>query len=101
MKCFRAASTKKTAFLAQKNGQKMPVFGLKQCLWGLRGRMSGLPPYFEGAGLKKNVFRQVLAQVVECFGAAITKKTPFFAEKWPKKPFFSFKQCFWGLSGQL
>ena len=30
----------------------------------------------------------ILLHVVECFGAAITKKTPFFAQKWPKKAIF-------------
>ena len=39
---------------------------------------------------------------MEFFGATITKKTPFFAQKWPKKShFFGLKQCFWGVSGQL
>ena len=36
IKGFRAAITKKTHFLA-KNGQKKPIFGLKQCFWGLGG----------------------------------------------------------------
>ena len=35
-KGLRAAITKKTHFLA-KNGQKKPLFGLKQCFWGLSG----------------------------------------------------------------
>ena len=48
------------------------------------------------------LFCQVLVQVVECFGAAITKKKPhFLPENSQKKPFFGFKQCFWGLTGQL
>ena len=38
---------------------------------------------------------------MQFFGAAITKKTAFFAQKWQKKPFLGLKQCFWGLSGQL
>ena len=41
-------------------------------------------------------------QVVECFGETITKKNPIFCPKMAKKTnFFGFKQCFWGLSGQL
>ena len=48
------------------------------------------------------MFCKVLEQVVEFFGAAISKKTAFFAQKKAKKkPFFGLKQCFWGLSGQL
>ena len=35
-------------------------------------------------------------QVVECFGAAITKKNPFFAQKWPKKAFFWVQTVFLG-----
>ena len=35
-----------------------------------------------------------LEQVIDCFGAAITKKTAFFAPKGPKNAIFSSKQCF-------
>ena len=47
-------------------------------------------------------FRKILEQVIECFGAAITKKKPHFLPKNGKKmPFCSLKQHFWGLTGQL
>ena len=36
IKDFRAAITKKTHLLA-KNDRKKPIFGLKQCFWGLSG----------------------------------------------------------------
>ena len=48
------------------------------------------------------MFRKVLEQAIECFGAAMTKKNPHFLPKnGIKIPFYSLKQCFWGLSGQL
>ena len=80
MKCCRAASTKKTAFLAQKMA-KNASFWPKTVFVG--------PEWLNvGRWTQRNVFCQVLVQVVECFGAAITKKTPFFAKKWPKKAIF-------------
>ena len=48
------------------------------------------------------MFCNFLEQVIECFGAAITKKKPHFLPKnGQKMPFFALKQRFWGLSGQL
>ena len=47
------------------------------------------------------MFCNFMEPVIECFGAAITKKTALIAQKWPKMPFFGLKQRFWGLSGQL
>ena len=48
------------------------------------------------------MFCNFLEQVIECFGAAITKKNRIFCPKMAKKmPLFGLKQRFWGLSGQL
>ena len=48
----------------------------------------GPPTLFSGCWTQRNVFCKVLEQVIEFFGAAITKKTAFFAQKWPKKGLF-------------
>ena len=47
------------------------------------------------------MFCKVLEYVVECFGAAISKKTHFLPQNGKKIPFCSLKRRFWGLSGQL
>ena len=47
------------------------------------------------------MFCQVLEQVIEFFGAAITKKPHFLPKIGQKKPSFGLQQCFWGVSGQL
>ena len=48
------------------------------------------------------VFCKVLEQVIEFFGATITKKPHFWPKnKMAKKNFFGLKQCVWGVSGQL
>ena len=73
----------KTPFFAPKM-VKNAIFSPKQCFWGLSGQLWGPPPYFEGAGFEGKVLCKVLEQVIECFGAAITKKNRIFAQKWPK-----------------
>ena len=48
------------------------------------------------------MFCKVVEQVIEFFGATITKKPHFWPKnKLAKKNFFGLKQCVWGLSGQL
>ena len=61
----------------------------------------GPPTLFSGCLSQKEVFCKVLKQVIECFGAAITKKMHVLPKNGQKKPFCSLKQRFWGLSGQL
>ena len=48
-----------------------------------------------------NVFCKFLEQVIECFGAAITKQPHFLPKNGQKRTFFGLKQCFLGVSGQL
>ena len=102
VECFGAAITKKTPFFAQKKPKKA-IFWLQAVFLGPEWAVVGPPTLFSGCWTqRKNLFCKVLEQVIEFFGAAITKKTAFFAPKWPKKTtFFGLKQCFWGLSGQL
>ena len=45
---------------------------------------------------QRNVFCKVLERVIEFFGAAITKKTAFFAQEWQKKAIFLPKTVFLG-----
>ena len=47
------------------------------------------------------MFCKFLKQVIECFGAAITKQPHFLSKNGQKKTFFGLKQCFLGVSGQL
>ena len=101
VECFGAAFTKKTPFFAQK-WPKKAIFWLQTVFLGPEWAVVGPPTLFSGCWPQRNVFCNVLEQVIEFFGAAITKKTAFFAPKMaPKKTFFGLKQCFWGLSGQL
>ena len=92
MECFGAAITKQPNFLPE-NGKKRHFLGLKQCFCGVSGQLWGPPPYFEGAGLTEKMFRKVLEQLIEFFGAAITQKPRFWPENGQKKPFLGLKQC--------
>ena len=93
-------SPKKTHFLP-KNGQKKPFFWLQTVFWGPEWAVVGPPTLFSGCWTQRNVFCKVLEQVIDCFGAAITKKPHFFAPKCPKNSIFPPKQGFWGLTGQF
>ena len=42
------------------------------------------------------MFSKVFEGVIQCFGAAITKKTAFFPKKWPKNAILKPKTAFWG-----
>ena len=89
-------------FSPNKNGQKMPFFWPKTVFLGPEWSDVGTATLFSGCWTQTNVFCKVLEQVIACLGGAITKKTAFFAQKWPKNAiFFGLKQCFWGLSGQV
>ena len=51
---------------------------------------------------QKNVFCKVLEQVIDCFGAAITKRNSIFCPKMAKKcHFVALNSVFGALSGQL
>ena len=89
-----------TAFFAQK-WPKKDIFWPKTVFLGREWSVVGTPTLFLGCWTQRNVFCQVLEQVIEFFGAAITKKPHFWPKNSQKKPFFGLKQCVWGLSGQL
>ena len=87
IECFGAAITKKPQFLPKKWPKKAIFWPETVCL-GPGWAVVGPPNLFSGCWTQKNVFCKVLEQVIEFFGAAITKKTAFFAQKWPKKGHF-------------
>ena len=86
--CFRAAISQKLQFIAQKWPKNAILFGVKEFFWGLSGELQGPIPYFEGAGLKTNVFCRVLEQVIKCFRAVITKKAAFCLAKMAERYHF-------------
>ena len=92
---FRSRHNQKKPHFLPKNGQKMPFFGLKEGFLGPEWSVVELPTLFRGCWTQRKVFCKVLEQVIDCFGAAITKKPHFFAPKWPKKkPFFAQNSVF-------
>ena len=93
--CFTAAITKKTPFFAKK-WPKKAIFWLQTVFLGPEWAVVGPPTLFSGCWTHRNVFCKVSEQVIEFFGAAITKKTAFFASKWPKKRLFLPKTVFLG-----
>ena len=100
IKCFQAAITKKPHFLP-KNGQKKTMFWPNTVFWGPEWSVVGPPTLFGRCWTEGNVFCKFLERVIECFGAAITKKPHFLPTNGQKKPFLSLKHWCWGLSGQL
>ena len=89
-----------TAFFAQK-WPKKDIFWPETVFLGREWSVVGLPTLFRGCWTQKKVFCKVLEQVIDCFGAAITKKPHFLHQNGQKNATFCPKQCFWGLSGQL
>ena len=74
------------------------VFWPETVFLGPEWAVAGPPTLFSGCWTQRNEFCKFLEQVIECFGAAITKQPHFLAQK---KPFFGLKQHFGGMSGQL
>ena len=87
MDCFGAAITKRPHFLPQ-NGQKMPFFLPETVFLGPEWAVVGPPTLSWGCWSHKDLFCKVLEQVIECFGAAITKKNRIFCRKMAKKCHF-------------
>ena len=75
---------------------KKAIFWPKTVFLGHEWAVTGPPTLFSGCWTQRNVFCKVLEQVIEFFGAAITKKTAFFAQKWQKKAIFWHKTVFLG-----
>ena len=93
---FRSRHLQKKTHFLPKNGQKMPSFGFKQCFWGLSGQLQGPPPYFEGAGVTKTRFARFWSKLLSVLEPPSPKKTPFFAQKWPKNAIFWLQTVFLG-----
>ena len=92
--CFGAAITKKPHFFAQK-WPKKAIFWPETVFLGPEWAVVGPPTLFSGCWTQRKVFCNLLDQVIEFFGAAITKKKPHFLPKngqkkaifWPKTVF--------------
>ena len=80
---------------------KKAIFLPETVFLGPEWAVVGPPTLFSGCWTRRNVFCKVLEQVIEFSRAAITKKTAFFAQKWPKKSHFLPKTVFLGLSSQI
>ena len=77
---FWSRHHQKTAFFAPKwprNAILLP----ETVFFGPELAVVGPPTLFSGCWSQQNVFCQVLVQVIDCFGAAITKKTAFCSLK--------------------
>ena len=82
-------SPKKTAFFAQK-WPKKAIFWPETVFLGPELAVVGPSTLFPGCWIQRNVFCKVLEQVIEFFGAAITKKNRIFCPKMAKKkPFLA------------
>ena len=84
-----------TAFFAPK-WPKKPFCCPKQCFWGLSGQLQGPPPYFEGAGVTETCFARFWSKLLSVSEPPSPKKTPFFAQKWPKNAIFWLQTVFLG-----
>ena len=88
---FRSRHHQKTPFFAQKVAKKA-LFSPKTVILGSEWAVLGPLTLFSGCWTQRHVFCKVLEQVIEFFGAAITKKTAFFCPKMAKKrPLFGIK----------
>ena len=86
----------KNPIFCPKMAKKSHFFWPETVFLGPEWAVVGPPTLFSGCWTQRNVFCKVLEQVIEFFGAAITKKTAFFAQKWPKKSHFWPKTVFLG-----
>ena len=95
VECFGAAITKKTPFFAQK-WPKKAIFWPKTVFLGPEWAVVGPSTLFSGCWTQRNVFCKVLEQVIEFFGASITRKTAFLPQNGQKKDIFWPKTVFLG-----
>ena len=91
-KLLSVSDHQKSAFLAPKMAKA--IFWRKPVCLGPEWSVVGLPTIFSGCWTYRNVFCKVLEQVIDFFGAAITKKPHFLPQNGQKMPLFAQNSVF-------